>query len=92
MASREPSQPLRASERARRSAVRADTEAPGAARPYRSAMRWPRLIAAGLAGIALALAVAIGMLLVAHPASQRTSVTFAGLSAGGLFIVALGSW
>src|SRR3954452_13605436 len=55
-----------------------------------SAMRWPRVMAASLAGIALAVAVVIGTLLVAHPASQRTSLTFVGLSAGGLCIVVLG--
>jgi signal transduction histidine kinase len=54
-------------------------------------MQWPRLIASGLVGIALAIAGVTCTLLVTHPAGQRTTLSFAGAGGMGLLIVVLGA-
>jgi signal transduction histidine kinase len=54
-------------------------------------MRWPRLIASGLVGLALAMTGVTCTLLVAHPAGQGTTLSFAGVAGMGLVIVALGA-
>jgi signal transduction histidine kinase len=53
-------------------------------------MRWPRLIASGLVGVALAMAGLTCAVLIAHPAEHRTTLSFAGAGCLGLVIVALG--
>jgi signal transduction histidine kinase len=54
-------------------------------------MRWPRLIASGLVGVALAMTGVACTLLVAHPAGQGATLSFAGVGGMGLLIVALGA-